>query len=127
MVALLDMIRASCGVSCGVCGADSARMFREDFVERGNGGVDMRTLQNVRGKETQHGIAGAIDDDSALEHLGDSELGKVGGIELGGNHQALAAHVDDGAVTGGKRAKLRLKIIADCSGVGQEIFFLDVV
>src|SRR5580698_5183825 len=87
----------------------------------------MRTLQNVRGKETQHGIAGAIDDDSALEHLGDSELGKVGGIELGGNHQALAAHVDDGAVTGGKRAKLRLKIIADCSGVGQEIFFLDVV
>ncbi len=70
-------------------------MFSEDFVQRRNRGVDVTALQNVRRQEAQNGIAGAVDENVALEHLGDGELGEVGGVELGGNHQALAAHIDD--------------------------------
>src|ERR1700677_234179 len=62
MVALLDMGLTSCSVSGSVCGsADSARMFSEDFVERSDGGVYVSALQNIRGQETQHRVAGAVD------------------------------------------------------------------
>ena len=84
--------------------AERTRMFSEDFVQRRDGGVDMRALQNVRRQEAQHRVAGAVDQDVPLEHLGDDELGEIRRIKLGGNHQALSAHVDDGLVTRGKRA-----------------------
>ncbi len=54
-------------------------------------------------------------------------LASSGESSFGGNHQAFAAHVDDGFVTRGKRAKLRLEVIADFSGVGQQIFLFDRV
>ena len=117
-VVLLDV--AAAALSC-------SRMFSEDFVERGDGGVDVGALQNVRRQEAQHRIAGAVDEDVALEHFGDGELGEVGGIELGGEHQAFAADVDDGAVARGERAQLGLEVVADFGCVGEEVFLFDVV
>ena len=61
------------------CGGVLPRcMFGEDFVERGDGGVDMSALEDIRRKEAQHRIAGAVDEDVALEHFGDGELGEFG-------------------------------------------------
>ena len=49
----------------------------EDFVERGDGRVDVSALENVRRQEAQHGVAGAVDKDVALHHFGYRELGKL--------------------------------------------------
>ena len=78
-------------------------------------------------QEAQNRVAGAVDEDVALEHFGDGELGQIGGIEFGRNHQALAAHVDDGAVARGQGAQLSLEVVADFGCVGQQIFFFNVV
>ena len=87
--------RLCAGAACSV----------KNFVERGDGGVHMLALKDVRRQEAQHRVAGAVDDDVPLEHLGDGELGQIGGVELGGNHQALAAHVDDACVLLGECAQ----------------------
>ena len=72
-----------------------AGMFGGDFVERGDGGVDVGALQNVSREETQHCVAGAVDEDAGP---GNDELGEVGRVKFRCNHQAFAADVDDGAV-----------------------------
>jgi hypothetical protein len=58
------------------CDAAATRMFSEDFVERRDGGVHVGALQNVRRQEAQDRIAGAVDEDVALEHFGDVSLAR---------------------------------------------------
>src|SRR5208282_2434086 len=89
MVALLAMMFSSCGraVRRGV--------FNKDFVQCSNRRIDMAALQNVRRQEAQHGIAGAVDENAALEHLRYSQLGQIRRIELSGDHQAFSAHIDN--------------------------------
>ena len=102
-------------------------MFGEDFVERCNGCVDMGALQNVRRQEAQHRVAGAVDQDVALQHLGHGELGEIGRIEFGGEHQAFAAHVDDGVMLAGEERSCVLEIVAHFGRVVEQSFFLDGV
>ena len=103
-----------CGWGCGLrC------VFGQNLVERGDGGIDVLALQDVRRQEAQHRVAGAVDEDVALEHLGHGELGEVGRIEFGGQHQALAAHIDDGIVAAREPAQLRLEVVADLDCVAR--------
>src|ERR1039458_9659052 len=74
-VALLAMNLSSLG-GCG--GVSCGRVFREDFVECDDGGVDVSAFQNIWRQEAQDRIAGAVDENAALEHLGDDELGEIG-------------------------------------------------
>ncbi len=62
-----------------------------------------------------------------LEHFGDDELGEFRRIELGGNHQAFAAHVNDCIVASGEGAQLLLEIIAYFSRMSEQILSLHVV
>src|ERR1017187_4185988 len=107
------MAESSCGVGGGVSfgGSRSANsgVFGEDFVQRRDGGVHMFALQNVRRQETQHRVAGAVDENVPLEHLSDDELGEISRVQLGGNHQAAAAHIHDCIVAGGGGAPLGLE------------------
>src|SRR5208337_961935 len=118
MVALLAMMFSSCGrtVRRGV--------FGEKFVQRGNRRIDVAALQNVRRQEAQHGIAGAVDENAALEHLRHSELGKFCRIEFSGDHQAFSAHVDNRLMLAGKRPQAFHEIVAHFSGVRQQPFLL---
>src|SRR5580658_4617738 len=99
MVALLATLMSSCRRGCGM-----GRVFRQDCVERSNGRVHISALEDVRGEEAQHRIAGAIDDDAALQHFRNGEFGQVGRVELRGEHESLAAHIDDGLMTLCERA-----------------------
>ena len=58
----------------------------------------MLALEKEGWEETEDGIAGAVDDDAALHHLGGDALGEVGGVELNAEHEAFAAYVDDAVV-----------------------------
>src|ERR1039458_2383272 len=104
MVALLATGLSSYGLSCGMRG-----VFGKDIVQCLDGGIHMRLFQDERRKEAQHCVAGAINKDVALEHLGDGELGQVGRIELRGNHQATATNFDDCTVSFRERAELDRK------------------
>src|SRR5664279_2155821 len=95
--------------SYGWCCALRGGVFGEDFVQRLDGGVHVSALQDKWRQKTQHGIAGAIDQDVALQHLGDGEFGHFSRIKLGSNHESLAAHIYDGFVTRGERAELGLE------------------
>ena len=57
--------------------------------------VHVLALQNVRRQEPQHRVAGAVDHDVALQHLGHRQLCQVRRIQLSGHHQPLAAHIHD--------------------------------
>src|ERR1039458_8511245 len=127
MRVLLAMGFTSCGVGYGFGYGGRGCVFREDFVERRDGGVHMGALEDVRRQETQRRIAGAVDDDVALEHFGDGVLGQIGGVEFGGDHQSRSAHIDDIGMAFGQRAQLRLEILADLCDVGEQILFFDVV
>ena len=100
-------------------------MFGENFVQRADGGVHVVSMQNIRRQKTQHGVAGAVDDDVPLEHFSDCLLGQFGGVEFGGNHQAPAAHVNNGAVARGQGAELREEVVADIGCVSQQIFIFN--
>ncbi len=52
--------------------------------------------KNVGRQEAQHRVAGAVDHDVALQHLRHGTLGELRGVEFRSQHQALAAHIDDG-------------------------------
>ncbi len=87
----------------------------------------MGALQDVRRQETQNRVAGAVDDDVALEHLRYRELGQVRRIKLGRQHQALAAHIDDGVMFRSQGAKLLLEVVADFRRVREQAFVFDGV
>src|SRR6266568_3811350 len=98
IVALLATAVSSCGLGClggGLFATECRGEFCEDIIQRLNGGVDVGALQNVRRKEAQHRVTGAIDKDVPLEHLGDYEFGEFRGVEFCGNHETLAAYIDD--------------------------------
>src|SRR6185312_12585098 len=59
-------VRLAMGISSlGACRSlDGA--LREDFVQRGDGSVHVRTLENVRWEEAQHSFAGAVDQNVPL-------------------------------------------------------------
>src|ERR1700733_9826931 len=94
MVALLATGMSSCGLSCGLrC------VLSEDFVQRGNGMIDMFALENERWKEAKYGIACAIDQDVALQHFGYGQLGEIGRSEIGCAHEAFATNLLDGVMS----------------------------
>src|ERR1039458_6717967 len=124
MVALLATVLSSCGVD-GLRTARGGSMFRKDFVQRSDGGVHMRALENVGWQEAQDRVARAVDKDVPLEHFRHGEFGEVSGIQLGSEHQALAAHIGDCLMACGERAKLLLKVIAHISCLGQQAFPLN--
>src|ERR1017187_142084 len=111
--------------SCGLCRALCRGVFCKDFVECLDGCVHVGALQNIRRQETQHGVAGAVDQDVPLEHLSHGELGEVSGIKLRGNHQALASHVHDRVVSRCERTQLKLEVITDLGCVSKQPVFLD--
>jgi len=102
-------------------------VFGEDFVQRLDGGINMRLLKDVGRQEAQHRVAGAVDENLAFEHFCDGQLRQVGRIEFGGDHQAPAADVDNGLVALGQYIELRLEVAADFGGVCQQLFLFDVV
>jgi len=61
-------------------------------------------MQDIGRQKAQDSVAGAVDDDAPLEHFGDNQLGQVGGVDFGGNHQATSAHVNDSAMALSKSA-----------------------
>src|ERR1035441_3712623 len=67
IVALL----AICFFSRGASSRASSGIFSEYFVQRGDGLINMRALDDERRQEAQYRIAGAVDENAPLEHLGD--------------------------------------------------------
>src|ERR1700743_1653674 len=80
-IILVTTCVSSCGLGCG-WGCRAGCMFRENFIQRANGCIDVFALEDVRRQEAQNGVAGAVDEDAALEHFGDDELAEIGRIEL---------------------------------------------
>src|ERR1035437_5100836 len=79
IVALLDTCLFSCGVGCG-WGCCLGGMFGKNCVQCAYGGVHVVPMQDIRRQEAQDGVAGAVDDDVPLEHLGDGQLGQIGRV-----------------------------------------------
>src|ERR1035438_105112 len=65
----------------------------------------MSALKYERRQETQHCLAGAVDEDAPLEHLSDDQLGKLRRVEFRCNHQAFTANVGDRFMAGGGGAE----------------------
>src|SRR5579863_8325054 len=120
IVALLATVFSSCGGCGGVCS-----MFDEDFVEGRDRCVHMLVLQNVGRQETQNRVAGAVDNDAALEHFRHGELSQFRGIHFGGQHQALAPHVYDALVFRRQRAEPLLEVTAHVRRMRQQSFAFD--
>src|ERR1700761_1311837 len=53
---------SSCGWGCG-----AGCLFGQDLVECSNSCIDVFALQDVRRQEAEHRVAGAVDQDAALE------------------------------------------------------------
>ena len=104
---------------CGISG--------EDLVQRRDGGVNMNALEDVRRQKAQRRIAGAVDDDAVLKHLGDGVLAQIGGVEFGSDHQALAAHLGDARVALGQLAQLLLEVLANLRDMIEQVFLFDVI
>jgi hypothetical protein len=88
--------------------------------------VSTCALKNVRRQEAQHRIAGAVDQNLPLQHLGHSKLGQIGRIKLRGQHQAFAAHIDDGAMRAASERNCLLEVVANLGGMSQQTLFLNV-
>src|SRR5271170_7878195 len=78
----------------------------EDLIECFDGGLDVLALEKEGWEETEDGVAGAVDDDAALHHLGGDALGEIGGVEFDAEHEAFAAYVDDAVVAFGELREL---------------------
>src|ERR1700678_4374051 len=88
---LLPIGFASCRCCAGEC-------CGEDFVEGFDGGVDVLTLEDEGREQAKDCLAGAVNDDAALEHLGGYALGEFGGVDLDAEHEAFAAYRGDAVV-----------------------------
>src|SRR5579872_2542277 len=79
---------SSYGWGCGR-GCSLRCLLSQNLVECRYCLVDVFAFQNVRRQEAKYGIAGAVDENAAFQHFGYRELGKVGRVEFGGQHQSL--------------------------------------
>src|SRR5260370_15771731 len=119
IVALLAKVFSSCGVRGVGWATESCGMFSKNLVERRNGGIHVGALQNVRRQESESRVAGAVDYDTALEHLGYREFSEFGRIKFGREHQSLAADVNDGIMSRCENAKPLLEVVAKLHNVRQ--------
>src|ERR1700733_7394931 len=97
MTVLLPMGFLSCRRCADVCCCTAF----QDFVERGDCVFDVFALENVRGKEAKNRLAGSIEDDAALHHLGSHLCCQLGRVEFEAKHQAKTSNVDDAIVACG--------------------------
>src|SRR5271170_6932704 len=95
MTVLLPIGFASCRCCSGEC-------CSEDLVEGFDGGVDVLTLEKEGREQAKDCLAGAVDDDAALHHLGGYALGEVGGVDFDAEHEAFAADFGDAVVARGQ-------------------------
>ena len=103
-------------------------MLVQDFVECGNGKVNVRLAKDEGRKKTQHGFAGAVDQDAALHHRSRDRLRGLRGAELERQHQTQAACAgDNGGMLRRQTGKLRAEIAAHVVNVGQHVFVLQCV
>ena len=102
-------------------------MLSEEFIEGGDGLVDVLALDKEWGKETQDRFVGAVEEDAVLQHAGEDGLGEVFGLQFDTNHEAEAADFLDGFVLALKGAELGEEVVAGCFDVVEEVGLLDLV
>lgn len=117
---LLPIGFASCRCCAGEC-------CGEDFVEGFDCGVDVLTLEKEGREQAKDCLAGAVDDDAALHHLGGNALGEVGGVDFDAEHEAFAADFGDAVVAFGELSELIVEVRARLVGVGEDVVALDGV
>src|SRR6185437_5636109 len=86
--ALLAML----GGSNGGWGGSLRRPVGKNLVECVDGLVDVLDSDDEWRQEAQDGLTGAVDEDAPCEHVRHNLLGEVGGVKVGGQHEALSAY-----------------------------------
>src|ERR1700723_1840593 len=81
--------------SCRRCADVFCCTLLQNLVECRDGGLDVFALENIRGKKAKDPLAGSIENDASLHHLGGHLCCQFGGVEFEAQHQAESSDVDD--------------------------------